>query len=158
MQKIFEVVSAAELLAVRVGATGLSDWLTMDQSLIHGFAAATGDWQWIHVDVERAAREAPGGRTIAHGYLTLSLTPQLLDQTWRIQNQRQSLNYGLEHVRFISPVPCGSRIRLRNRVAGLEEWRGTGVKLTMDCQVEIEGAERPAVAFTQVAIFDFPDT
>ncbi len=154
MQRIFDVGSAEELLAVAPGATGISDWLTIDQALIDRFAEATGDRQWIHVDPERAAREMPDGRTIAHGYLTLSLTPQLLDGAWAVHNERQSLNYGLEKVRFVSPVPSGSRVRMRTVLGAASPWRD-GVKIELNCSIEIEGSERPAVAFTQIAVFMF---
>lgn len=156
MQKIFEVGSSAEVLAVSAGAIGYSDWLPITQQLIDGFAGATGDHQWIHVDLERAARELPGGKTIAHGYLLLSLTPQLLENAWTIRNERQSLNYGLERVRFVAPTPSGSRVRLRVELAKAARWRD-GVRLEFDCVMEIEGSEKPAVIFRQIAVFMFDE-
>jgi acyl dehydratase len=155
MKTMFDVGSTAEMLAAPVGAYGLSDWKVIDQQLIDDFAKTTGDHQWIHVDVARAEREMPGGRTIAHGYLSLSLTPQLLEQTWLVRNERRSLNYGLEGVRFVSPLASGSRIRLRAEVKAVEPWREEGAKLTLGCTIEVEGGERPVAVFTQLALFEF---
>jgi acyl dehydratase len=154
MKKIFEVGSAQELLAVPADATGQSDWLEISQELIDQFADTTGDHQWIHVNQERAKAELPGGKTIAHGYLMLSLTPQLLDQVFTVSNVRQSLNYGLESVRFISPVPVDSRVKLLVG-RGTIEARPNGVRVELDCQLVIENQERPALAFRQIALFMF---
>ncbi len=155
MKTMFNAGSAAELLAAAPGTEGISDWKVVDQGLIDAFAQTTGDHQWIHVDEPRAAREMPGGRTIAHGYLALALTPQLLDQTWVLRNQRQSLNYGLESVRFLSPLPSGSRVRLRVELKASEPRGEDAVKLTLGCTLEIDGQDRPAVVFTQLALFAF---
>src|SRR2546428_919980 len=89
---------------------GPSEWVTVDQDMINKFADATGDHQWIHVDVERAKREMPGGKTIAHGYLTLSLLPRLAPTLLKVLKRSRGLNYGSNKVRFITPVPAGSRI------------------------------------------------
>src|SRR5262245_40915398 len=91
---------------------GVSDWFTVEQGIIDKFAEATGDHQWIHVDVERAKREMPGGRTIAHGYLTLSLIPRLAQTLLKIEKRSRGINYGLNKVRFTAPVPAGARVRL----------------------------------------------
>src|SRR6267142_5132526 len=91
---------------------GVSDWFTVDQAIIDKFADATGDHQWIHVDVERAKREMPGGKTIAHGYLTLSLVPRLAQTLVKVTQVSRGVNYGSNKVRFTSTVPAGSRIRL----------------------------------------------
>src|ERR1700745_984670 len=90
---------------------GVSDWFTVDQALIDKFADATGDHQWIHVDVERAKREMPGGKTIAHGYLTLSLVPRLAQTIYLVKKRSRGLNYGANRVRFNGTVPAGSRTR-----------------------------------------------
>ena len=124
---------------------GPSDWMTVDQAMIDKFAEATGDHQWIHVDVERAKRDMPGGKTIAHGYLTLSLVPRLGATLLRVEKRRHGLNYGSNKVRFISPVPAGSRIRLRQRIASVEEVEGNGIRITSQMTLEIEGQERPAL-------------
>ncbi|BBE33269.1 MaoC family dehydratase [Sphingosinicella microcystinivorans] len=156
MNKIFEVAARAELLAVPPGVTGQSDWLVVTQEMVDGFADVTGDHQWIHVDRERAARELPSGGTIAHGFLTLSLLPQLLEASWTVDNERQSLNYGAERLRFISPVPTGSRIRLNTRLVSVEEReQDDGLKLAIDCGFELEGQPKPALALTVLAIFYF---
>ena len=124
---------------------GISDWFTVDQAMIDKFAEATGDHQWIHVDVDRAKREMPGGKTIAHGYLTLSLVPRLAATIYRVKNRRHGLNYGSNRVRFTGQVPAGSRIRLRQKIKAVEPVAGGGVRITSESTVEVEGAERPAL-------------
>jgi acyl dehydratase len=131
---------------------GPSDWITVDQAMIDRFADATGDHQWIHVDVERARREMPGGKTIAHGYLTLSLIPRLAASLLEITRRSRGINYGSNKIRFISPVPAGSRIRLRQRIVGAEEVAGNGVRVTSEMTVEIEGPERPALVAEVIGI------
>src|ERR1700758_4514639 len=91
---------------------GVSDWFTVDQTIIDSFAETTGDHQWIHVDVERAKREMPGGKTIAHGYLTLSLLARLSQSVVRINRRSRGINYGSNKVRYLNPVKAGSRVRL----------------------------------------------
>ena len=124
---------------------GPSDWLTVTQEMIDKFAEATGDHQWIHVDVERAKREMPGGKTIAHGYLTLSLLPRLAPTLMKIEKRRRGLNYGSNKIRFISPVPAGSRIRLRQRLVNAEDTKDGGVRVTSEMTIEVEGSDRPAM-------------
>jgi acyl dehydratase len=124
---------------------GPSEWLTVTQEMIDKFAEATGDHQWIHVDVERAKREMPGGKTIAHGYLTLSLIPRLAPTLMKIQQRRRGLNYGSNKIRFISVVPAGSRIRLRQKFLAAEEVADNGVRITSQMTMEVEGSERPAM-------------
>lgn len=123
---------------------GVSDWMLVDQAIIDKFADATGDHQWIHVDVERAKREMPGGKTIAHGFLTLSLLAGLAHQIYEIRHRSRGINYGSNKVRFTAPVPVGSRVRLRQTLKSVEEIAG-GVRLTFDSQMEVEGAARPAL-------------
>jgi acyl dehydratase len=123
---------------------GTSDWLTVDQDRINKFADATGDHQWIHVDVARAAKEMPGGKTIAHGFLTLSLLPVLMDSVYKIEKTSRGINYGSNKVRFTSMVPSGSRIRLHQTLKALEDVEG-GVRMFFDCTVELEGSTRPAL-------------
>ena len=124
---------------------GVSDWFTVDQAIIDKFADATGDHQWIHVDVERAKREMPGGKTIAHGYLTLSLVPRLAQTIYRVKNRSRGLNYGSNRIRFTGQVPAGSRIRLRQKIKAVEPVDGGGVRITSESTVEVEGAARPAL-------------
>src|SRR5438552_19145567 len=130
---------------------GPSQWMTVDQPMIDKFADATGDHQWIHVDVERARREMPGGKTIAHGYLTLSLVPRLAATLMRVKKRSRGLNYGSNKVRFISPVPAGARVRLRQRIANAEPVSG-GVRVTSEMTVEVEGQERPALIAETIGI------
>jgi acyl dehydratase len=123
---------------------GVSDWFTVDQQIIDKFADATGDHQWIHVDVERAKREMPGGKTIAHGYLTLSLVPRLAQTIYRVKKRSRGLNYGSNRIRFTGQVPAGSRIRLRQKIKAVDPVEG-GVRITSESTVEVEGSERPAL-------------
>jgi len=123
---------------------GATEWLEITQERVNMFADATGDHQWIHVDAERAAR-GPFGRTIAHGYLTLSLLIPLWTELLRIEEIDLAVNYGLNRVRFPAPVPVGSRIRLHARVASVEEVSG-GVQLTAGFTVEVDGGSgKPAL-------------
>ena len=124
---------------------GLSDWVMIDQATIDAFADVTGDHQWIHVDPERAAKEVPGGKTIAHGYLCLSLFPRLTDAFFTVEQCSYTLNYGLERLRFTAMVPSGSRIRLRQSVASAEKGEDGGVRVVLDGVVEVAGSEKPAV-------------
>src|SRR5882762_9834391 len=124
---------------------GVSDWFTVDQAIIDKFADATGDHQWIHVDVERAKREMPGGKTIAHGYLTLSLVPRMASTLLEVIHRSRGINYGSNKVRLISPVPAGARIRVRQRIVGADEVAGNGVRVTSEMSVEIEGQAKPAL-------------
>jgi acyl dehydratase len=124
---------------------GPSDWITVEQAMIDKFAEATGDHQWIHVDVERARREMPGGKTIAHGYLTLSLVPRMAATLLKVRKRKRGLNYGSNKVRFTNAVPAGSRIRLRQRILAVDEMPGNGVRVTSEMTVEVEGQERPAL-------------
>jgi acyl dehydratase len=125
---------------------GVSEWITVDQGRIDQFAACTGDDQWLHVDVERACRESPYGGPVAHGFLTLSLlAPTALDVFIRPARIAQAFNYGLEHVRFITPVKAGARVRNRIGLLSVEE-KGAGyLLLRTDNRIEIEGEEKPAV-------------
>src|SRR5215510_3675589 len=124
---------------------GPSDWFTVDQAMIDKFADATGDHQWIHVDVERAKREMPGGKTIAHGYLTLSLVPRLAQGLVKVTQVSRGVNYGSNKVRFTNTVPAGSRIRLHQKLLKVEPVEGNGVRVTSEVKVEVEGQERPAL-------------
>ena len=123
---------------------GSSDWVTVDQAMIDKFADATGDHQWIHVDVERAKREMPDGRTIAHGFLTLSLLAGLAHQVYEIRKRSRGINYGSNRVRFTAPVQVGSRVRLLQTLKNVEDIEG-GVRMTFESTMEIEGGTRPAL-------------
>ncbi|GAB3681636.1 MaoC family dehydratase [Actinocorallia lasiicapitis] len=131
-----------DALAAAVGTElGVSDWITIDQDRVDRFADATEDHQWIHVDAERAA-EGPYGRTIAHGFLTLSLI-SYFGQVARVEGVRMGVNYGLDRVRFITPVPVGSRVRGRTVLSAAHPVEG-GLQTVRTITVEIEGAARPA--------------
>jgi len=121
---------------------GVSDWLTVTQDRIAIFSEATEDRQWIHVDTERARRESPYGTTIAHGFLTLSLISHLMKQAIDIQKVRMGVNYGLNRVRFPSPVPAGSRIRARVALQSTKEIAG-GCEATFAITIERDGSDKP---------------
>ena len=124
---------------------GASDWVTIDQATIDKFAEATGDHQWIHVDVERSKKEMPGGKTIAHGFLTLSLLPRLSATIWAITHRSRGVNYGLNKLRFTAPVPCGSRVRLRQKLLAAEDVKDAGIRMTFENVIDIEGQTQPAL-------------
>ncbi len=123
---------------------GSSDWVTIDQSQIDTFADATGDRQWIHVD-EELAKAGPFGTTIAHGFLTLSLLSSLIHQVYKIENVRMGVNYGLNKVRFTSPVPVGSKVRGTIDLVDVSDVGSGTVQIVNRVVVEIEGSERPAL-------------
>jgi acyl dehydratase len=140
------IVEKPQDLAKHIGQElGPSDWMTVDQAMIDKFAEATGDHQWIHVDVERAKREMPGGKTIAHGYLTLSLVPRLAQTLVKVTEVSRGVNYGSNKVRFTSTVPAGARIRLHQKIVKVEPVEGNGVRVTSEVKMEVEGQERPAL-------------
>jgi acyl dehydratase len=146
-------VERPEELLQHVGRElGPSEWLTVEQAMIDQFAEATGDHQWIHVDVERARREMPGGKTIAHGYLTLSLVPRLAATLLKVTKRRHGLNYGSNKIRFTNVVPAGARIRLRQRLLNVEPVADNGYRVTSQMTVEIEGQERPALVAELIAV------
>jgi acyl dehydratase len=129
---------------------GRSDWLTVTQEMIDLFAEATGDRQWIHVDRERA-KASPFGTTIAHGFLTLSLIPRLLDTIYDVGKMDSRLNYGCNKIRFMAPVPSGGRIRLELKLLAIED-TPRGVRVTSEATVQLEGSERPACVAELVAV------
>ncbi|BBZ75521.1 putative enoyl-CoA hydratase 1 [Mycolicibacterium anyangense] len=134
---------------------GTSDWVRIDQSRIDLFAEATGDHQWIHVDVERAKAESPFGSTIAHGFLTLSMIPILSKDLFVVRGAKMAVNYGLNKVRFVSPVPVGSRIRLHSEVAAVDKTGDNTVNLTVRHTVQIEGNDKPAAVAELIARYVF---
>src|SRR6516164_184712 len=139
----YSITTAAQFVG---RALGISDWVAVDQDCINQFAACTGDRQWIHVDVERARRESPFGGPIAHGYLTLSLVAATAMELGVIPPDAEtSLNYGLDKVRFITPVKAGSRVRARAKLRAAEPQDDTRLLLRLDCTLEIEGEAKPAL-------------
>ena len=123
---------------------GVSNWLTVTQEMINDFANATNDHQWIHVDVGRAKANLPDGKTIAHGFLTLSLASGFFFELLSIEDVTNSINYGLNKARFLVAVKSGSRIRMSGKIANVEEMPSGGVKLFLECSIELEGEEKPA--------------
>ena len=131
---------------------GVSDWVALDQRRIDAFAACTGDHQWIHVDVERAKRESPFGGPVAHGYLTLSMVASLAMQVGVIpKDAAAGINYGIDKVRFLAPVPAGARVRLRVVLAGIEPREGGQVIMKTQNTLEVEGAQKPALVAETLA-------
>ncbi|MDH3994145.1 MAG: MaoC family dehydratase [Gammaproteobacteria bacterium] len=151
MPTIFDTPAA--LLPAVGQHLGYSDWLVIDQQRINQFAEATGDHQWIHVDEARAA-SGPFGKTIAHGYLTLSLANLFLPQIMQVDNISMGVNYGCEKVRFPAPVPVGSRVRGGGEIISAEEVKG-GVQVVVRMTIEIEGSDRPACVIDTISRF-FP--
>ena len=131
---------------------GVSDWTEVTQEQIERFADATGDDQWIHVDVERAKRELPGKTTIAHGLLTLALAPELIRAVARIKGLKRTLNYGANRIRYLAPVPSGSRLRGRVTIADAEDVPPEGLRVTYGVTIEIEGGKRPACVAELIAL------
>jgi acyl dehydratase len=140
-----EIESVAKLGEFVGREVAVSDWLEVSQARIDQFAEATGDRQWIHTDPGRAARESPFGGTIAHGFLTLSLLSELGRTAMTVKGVRMGINYGLNRVRFVSPVPAGSRVRGRFTLAALEEIEG-GAQAAWGVTVEREGGGKPCCA------------
>ncbi len=146
-----EVETPADMDAYVGQSLGTSDWLMVTQEMIDRFAEATGDHQWIHVDVNRAQREMPGGTTIAHGYLTLSLIPALSQGIFRIRGRSHGVNYGANRLRFTHPVSAGARVRLQLSLVASESIEG-GRRLVQAAVIEIEGAARPALVAEIVSL------
>ena len=138
--KTFQTLS--DLAACTGQEVAVSDWLTITQQQVNLFADATGDHQWIHVDPERAAA-GPFGGTIAHGFLTLSLLPKFFESSFEIIESRMGVNYGLNKVRFMAPVPVGSRLRARMTLLSAEPIEGNGLQMAWNVTVEREGADKP---------------
>lgn len=140
------MVETPEALRALIGQElGVSDWLEVTQGLIDRFAEVTGDHQWIHVDVERAKREMPGGKTIAHGYLLLSLLPKLGAGIYKLSWPTRSINYGSDKVRIVNPVKAGARIRLRQSLVAVEDGAPGAHRITVRQTLEIEGEAKPAM-------------
>ena len=132
-----------ELKALVGQPLGTSDWLEITQERVNLFADATGDHQWIHVDVERA-KAGPFGAPIAHGFLTLSLLPKLVESALEIRGSRMGVNYGLNKVRFTAPVPVGSRVRSRSTLLEAKPIENGGYQMTWNVTIELEGSPKPA--------------
>lgn len=144
--------SVADLAAATGETIGQSDWVTITQEDVNLFADATGDHQWIHVDPERAA-SGPFGKTIAHGYLTLSLLPRLHHEMYTVNGIKLAINYGLNKVRFPAPVPVGSKVRATSSLVGVEDVGGGAVQAIVSTTVEIDGAPKPACVAESIVRF-----
>jgi len=149
------VLSSIEEIEAAVGVeVGPGAWFTVDQSRIDGFADDTNDHQWIHVDVEKA-KAGPFGATIAHGFLTVSLVPYLVNQLRRIENVSRGINYGMNKVRFPTPVPAGSRIRARMTLTECERIGDAAVQAVSRVTIEVEGSDKPACVCELVSRYYF---
>jgi acyl dehydratase len=146
--------SIADAKALEGKEVGLSDWIVIDQTRIDQFAEATGDFQWIHVDRERARLELPGGKTIAHGYLTLALIPALTGRFVRVENLGRALNFGCNKVRFYTMVPVGSRVRGRAVVKQARQ-RAGALHLLSEVRIEVEGERKPACVAETLGMYFF---
>ena len=136
-----------------VGEQFVSDWITITQDMINKFAEATLDFQWIHIDSERAKKESPfGGTTIAHGFMSVSMLSKFLEETVKIESVKMGVNYGLDKVRFPHPVPSNSKLRLHVKIDKVTDQGPTGVKVFWNCTLEIEGADKPACVATFISL------
>ena len=142
-------VAYADLPGLIGEEMGVSDWVVVDQNRVNLFADATGDHQWIHIDVERANREMGG--PIAHGYLTLSLIPFLGAGIMRVTGVTRGINYGSDKVRFTNMVRVGKRVRMRQKLLNVQPKAG-GLQLTSECTIEIEGEDRPACVAETISV------
>ena len=150
------IKSIEDAKALEGQEVGVSDWVVVDQQRIDKFAEATDDFQWIHVDQERAAAELPDGKTIAHGYLTLSLIPALTDGFVHIENLARALNFGCNKVRFYTMVPVGSRVRARATVIQARK-RGGALHLLSEVRIEVEGEKKPACVAETLGMYFFAE-
>lgn len=145
-----EIASLAELKGLIGQEVAVSDWVEITQERVQMFADATGDHQWIHLDVERCRKESPYGGTIAHGFLTLSLLPMLMASAIRMSDVKMGVNYGVNKVRFPAPVPVGSKIRGRMTLLSVEDIPG-GAQMTWQVTMEREGGDKPVCVAESVS-------
>ena len=150
------IESIEDAKALEGEEVGLSDWVVVDQHRIDQFAEATADYQWIHVDTERAAKEMPNGKTIAHGYLTLALIPALTGDFVEVKNLERAINFGLNKVRFITPVPVGAKLRGRATVMQARR-RAGALMLTSEVRIEVEGERKPACIAETLGMYFFSE-
>jgi len=150
---MLSVERAIDLAAHAGRAMGTSDWFAIEQRHIDDFARLSGDDNWIHVDPARAARQMPGGKTIAHGLYLLSLIPWLQRQIFAIRRRGRGLNYGYDRVRFLSPVAVGSRVRLAMSLVTAAR-QPTGTRIELDATIEIEGADKPALVARSIVLIE----
>src|SRR3954453_2764769 len=141
-----------EIISALGSEIGVSDWVEVSQARINQFAEATCDEQWIHVDQKRAKKELPGGTTIAHGLLSLALAPLFIRSVIGLKGVRNTLNYGADRIRYLAPVPAGSRLRGRITVAEAEDVPPDGLRASYHLVVEIEGGKKPACIAELIAL------
>ena len=147
------VFSSLDEIKAAVGTEiGVSDWVEVSQERINQFAEATCDEQWIHVDQERAAKEMPGGKTIAHGLLSLALAPLFVRSVIGLKGLRNTLNYGADRIRYLAPVPAGSRLRGRVKVSETADVPPDGLRVNYHLEIEIEGGTKPACVAELIAL------
>ncbi len=151
---MYVIKSIEDAKALEGEEVGLSDWVVIDQNRIDQFAEATTDYQWIHVDTERCAREMPNGRTIAHGYLTLALIPALTGDFVHVENLARAINFGVNKVRFYIPVPSGARVRARGKVLQARR-RAGALLLTSEVRIEVDGERKPACVAETLGMYFF---
>lgn len=147
MREIASLAALKELIGQEVA---VSDWVQITQERVNLFAEATGDRQWIHVDVERSRKESPFGGTVAHGFLTLSLLPKLMESAIAMPDVKMGVNYGLNKVRFTAPVPVGSRIRARMKLLTVDDIPG-GAQVSWEVTMEREGSDKPVCIAESIA-------
>ena len=150
------IKSIEDAKALEGEEVGLSAWAVIDQNRIDQFAEATADYQWIHVDTERAAREMPNGKTIAHGYMTLALIPALTGDFIEVPNLSRAINYGVNKVRFYTPVPVGAKVRARAKVLQARR-RAGALLLTSEVRIEIDGERKPACIAETLGMYFFDE-
>ena len=150
------IESIEDAKALEGQEVGVSDWVVIDQHRIDQFAEAMGDYQWIHVDTERAIRDMPNGKTIAHGYLTLALIPALTGNFVDVRNLARAINFGLNKVRFYAPVTVGAKLRARATVIQARR-RAGALLLTSETRLEVEGERKPACVAETLGMYFFND-
>ena len=151
-----DISSVEDAKALEGQEIGVSDWLLIDQARINQFALATGDDQWIHVDTERAAREMPDGKTIAHGYLTLGLIPKLTNEFVHFHGLLRMINFGCNKIRFSSMVRPGDRVRIRTKIQSARK-RAGALYLVSEHRIEVEGHKKPAATADTIVMYFFAD-
>ncbi len=150
------IESVEDAKALEGEEVGLSEWAVIDQHRVDQFAEATGDYQWIHVDTDRAAIEMPDGKTIAHGYLTLALIPSLTGKFVEVPNLARAINFGVNKVRFYTPVQVGDRVRARATVIKAQR-RAGALLLTSEVRIEVENANKPACVAETLGMYFFKE-
>lgn len=139
-----ELENFEEFRALEGKPLPVGEWLSVTQEMINDFAKATMDFQWIHVDIEKSEKSSPFKKPVAHGFMSLSLISKLLGDSIKVKSARMGVNYGLNKVRFPSPVPVDSRLRLSGSIQKVEDYGDNGLKIIWSCSVDIEGTDKPA--------------